>query len=108
MLSPTNAPAAPARITRASCWLPAPAATPPAMTAVSLGTTGITESSRAITNTMIRNHQFDEMSSIQSVTSVMMFATMILPPLPPEVRPAHRARGDRGHLHRGLDAHGGG
>ena len=42
-----NAPSAPARMTSARDWLPAPAATPPAITVVSPGTIGITESSSA-------------------------------------------------------------
>ena len=46
------------------------------MTVVSLGTIGMIESSSATVNTISGNHQYAAISSIQSVRSVMMFATM--------------------------------
>ena len=66
-----KAPSAPARMTSTNFWSPAPAATPPMMTVVSLGTIGITESSSATPKMTRRNHQLLAISSSQSVKSVM-------------------------------------
>ena len=75
MLSPRKAPIAPAAMTSASCWLPSPAATPPMITVVSLGTIGTTESKKAMTRMTTRNHQWPEMSFSQSERSVTIPAT---------------------------------
>ena len=47
------------------------------ITVVSPGTTGKTESRNATVKMTSRNHQLDETLSIQSVTSLMMLATMV-------------------------------
>jgi len=64
-----KAPMAPAAITSRRFCSPRPAATPPMMTVVSLGTIGTTESSRAITVITIRNHQAPETSVSHPVRS---------------------------------------
>ena len=49
-------------MTSGSSWLPRPAATPPMITVVSLGTIGTTESKKAMARMTSRNHQWPEMS----------------------------------------------
>ena len=56
VLSPRNAPRAAVAITISRFWWPWLAATPPMITHVSLGTTGITESRKAMTTMISRNH----------------------------------------------------